>query len=431
MASSNEAPGSPPSPGRIPGAIRACAAVALIPATLAVIGTTFGVVAQLIRKDLELDSIQMGILSSIYLVPLAFLQMSAGRMVDRLGVRRVAIVVAVAAGLATMAFALSGSFLTATTSRLAMGCAAAFGMPMYGVVAARVLSARAVTLAMGVVSLAFGVAGFLGGLLGDAALARGDWRLAMWLVPILSVPIAVIVGWALNLDALRTSEGSAATESVPAPDSAQATSASPAASSAGLLALLRVPQVRRAVIVAFAVGGMFWSLGGYWNAVIARIVWNLPQESWGAVGGAFQLGVGISAPLLALWAMRVGTQLPIRWCTGLAFISFAMWIFSPVELGATASQAVVALLGVSAAALAVNIASALRCVSDASAGACVGLLSGAATLGGMLLLVLPPITTLIPDSTPLLRTYICGGAIALMLGAAHVTTYGKQGGNGT
>lgn len=395
-------------------AILTCSAVAIIPASFAVSGATFGVIGRLMRDDLELDSIEFSVISSIYFVPLALLPVFAGRLVDRHGLRGIATVVVLLGGLATLSFALSASLLAAAGSRLAIGVAAAFGMPMFGVVTARMLTARGVTLAMGVITALFGVAGYVGSIAGDSALRKGDWREPMWIVPVVTLPIAAFVWWCLRSPSLQQSR------SASAPQQTGFVSA--------IVQLFAIREVRSSVMVAFAVGGVFWSFGGAWNALVARVVWRLPPEEWGAVCGAFHIGMGVAAPLLALWAARVGTRVPIRITTGLAFLTLCVWLFSPIQLNALVSQAVVGLLGASASVLAINVASALRCVPVASAGICAGLLSCAATLGGLLLLVLPPLTTLVPESTPLYRTYFCGAAIAALLGLAHLSSYGSSSG---
>lgn len=390
----------------------ACSAVAIIPGSLAVSSAAFGVVGRLVQDDLKIDSIEFSVISSIYFVPLALLPVFAGRLVDRHGLRGIATIVVLLGGLATLCFALSASLLAAAGSRLAIGVAAAFGMPMFGVVTARMLTARGVTLAMGVITALFGVAGYVGSIAGESALRDGDWREPMWIVPVVTLPIAVFVWWFLRSPVLQQSQ------------SASAPAQSGVVSS--IVQLFAIREVRRSVMVAFAVGGVYWSFGGIWNAHVARVVWQLPPEEWGAVCGAFQIGMGVAAPLVALWAVRAGTRLPMCITTGLAFLTLCLWLFSPLELNALGSEAVVALLGASSSALAINVASAVRCVPVASAGICVGLLSGASMLGGVLLLSLPPLTTLIPESTALVRTDYCGAVIAALLGLAHLTSYGTS-----
>ena len=69
------------------------------------------------------------------------------------------------------------------------------------------------------------------------------------------------------------------------------------------------------------------ALGGLLNVTNARVVWKLPEESWGTVNAAFFVGFALGGPVLARITRSVGPRRTLCGALALLAASMAAWAF--------------------------------------------------------------------------------------------------------
>lgn len=393
---------------RWPEALAACGAAVIFPALLGGVTGSFGPLSQSIRASMALTSVEMGLLGGAYLLALACGQLVAGPLIDRFGVRKLSMVALVGLGAIACAFALADSLASAVALRLLMGAAAAFAVPGYGAVAARMTSSGGFAVAMGAASFAFGMASVVGTWVGAGAAASGaeGWRTIYWFIAAATVPGIISVGAALR-----------------GPRFVPIANAAGTSRAAAMISLVRNGDVRRALLIGLGLGGVLFSFGRLWNSYVVRVIWQLPVEDWGLVTSMFHLAYSIASTIIPLLALRFGPLRVLRVATGCAFVFLALWLLSPVQLTSTTAALVAGALGASLSAIAINTALAVRSVPLSQAGTCVALVGSTGLFSGFAMQFLPTLTTQIDGTTPLLRGIMCGSVMALVVGIGHVATY--------
>lgn len=150
-------------------------------------GSTSLMIPQLMH-DLCINLAQIGFLSAGFFYPYVLLQIPAGILADKYGAKRVLVVSTLLLALATLWFALSGSMLTAESSRIFMGVASA-----PGVACAMCLGAKWYPKKFALVAGMFEMMGMIGGALGDYLLSEsiGKYGASMTMV------FCAIAGFAL------------------------------------------------------------------------------------------------------------------------------------------------------------------------------------------------------------------------------------------
>jgi MFS family permease len=133
-------------------------------------GSTSLMVPQLM-EDLCINLTQIGFLSAAFFYPYVLLQIPAGILADKYGARNVLIASTLLLVLGTLWFALSGSLLTAFSSRIFMGVASA-----PGVACAMCLGAKWYPKKFALVAGMFEMMGMIGGALGDYLLSESLTR---------------------------------------------------------------------------------------------------------------------------------------------------------------------------------------------------------------------------------------------------------------
>ena len=171
--------------------LAACAAAA---ALLQIDGTIVTVALPSVGDELSVPAHSLSLVLTAYFVAYGAMLLPGGRLVDRLGSRRVAL-----AGLATFAAgavvgALAGSFEVLILSRVVQGVGAGLVSPasLAGAVSGYPPERRGA--ALGLWGASSGIANLLGPVIGGLLTVTIDWRACWWFF----VPAAAIVAWVVR-----------------------------------------------------------------------------------------------------------------------------------------------------------------------------------------------------------------------------------------
>ena len=381
-----------------------CCLAALPTIVHALTQSLFGGVMTDIRAMLEVSSFGMGVMAAAFNLPSVLLQPGAGALVDRLGAQRMLTAATVGYAACCAWFAFSGSASGATAARLVMGSFAAFLYPAFISVIARLVAAEGRQRAIGLMQMAIGFAGVSGSLLATPVLASDSWRLALGGPAFTALPLAIALWIMLAHPLLRGR--SAAGGSAPA---------------LRLRQVLAIPDIRRACVAAAGTGGIMIALGGLLNVTNARVVWNLPEASWGTVNAAFFIGFALGGPILARITRSFGPRRTLCGAIALLAVSLAAWAYLPVEQGVALACAFTFCAGLGASAMSIAVGVAVRAVPVESAGAASGLVVSSMACSGMVIQAAAMATTAIPGTTPVGRSQACAaGVIVVVLGALWV-----------
>ena len=394
------AEGAMPARNRV---VAACCVAALPTIIHVATQSIFGGTSTDIRLSLEASSASMGVMAASVGVFIMLVSPAAGAMVDRAGPRRTLVAATIGYGMCCAWFALSGSVANSTASRITMGLFAAFLYPAVISVLARLVPPERRQRAIGRMQLAIGLAGILGSLAATPVLASDSWRTVMAVPMVTAIPLGAVLWLVLAMPQLK---GRRAMGGKAAPLT--------------LRQVLARAEIRTACVLAISTGGIMIALGGMLNATAARIVWKLPEESWGSVNAAFYLGYAVGAPALAALTRRIGQGRMLRGALVLLAVSLAAWIYVPLDAGAPAACAVTFGCGLGASAMSIAVTIAVRAVPVESAGVASGILISAISLGGMVIQAGSMASTLVPGSTPLGRVQACAAAViaVVMMGYA-------------
>jgi MFS family permease len=374
--------------------IAACCISALPTITHVMTQSVFGGAATDIKTSLEATSLSMGVLAAAVGVGIMLVSPAAGALVDRFGVRRALTSATLGYGVCCAVLAMSGSVASSTASRVAMGLFAAFLYPAFIAVVARLVTPGNRQRAISGMQLAIGLAGILGSLAATPVLASDSWRVAIGAPMLTAVPLAIALWLALAMPQLR---GRRATGGATPPLT--------------LRQVLGRAEIRTACAVAMATGGIMIAMGGLLNATAARIVWKLPEESWGAANAAFYLGYALGGIVLVSLTRRFGRGRALRGALALLAVSLATFIYLPIEGVAPAACAATFCCGLGASAMSIAVTIAAQAVPAESAGMASGITISAMTMSGMAIQVGSMASTLVPGSTPLGRAQACGAAV--------------------
>jgi MFS family permease len=343
-------------------------------------------------------------MAAAFNLPSVLLQPGAGALVDRLGAQRMLTAATVGYAACCAWFAFSGSASNATAARLVMGSFAAFLYPAFISVIARLVAAEGRQRAIGLMQMAIGFAGVSGSLLATPVLASDSWRLALGGPAFTALPLAIAL-WIMLAHPLLRGRSAAGGSTPPL----------------RLRQVLAIPDIRRACVAAAGTGGIMIALGGLLNVTNARVVWKLPEASWGTVNAAFFIGFALGGPILARIARSFGPRRTLCGAIALLAVSLAAWAYLPVEQGVALACAFTFCAGLGASAMSIAVGVAVRAVPAESAGAASGLVVSSMACSGMVIQAAAMATTAIPGTTPVGRSQACAaGVIVVVLGALWV-----------
>ena len=316
------------------------------------------------RRDFDLTSFEAAALVSIFLLTYGLMQVPAGVLLDRVGVRWALPLAAVGAALAVAAFGGATSFGQLVTARVAAGVFMAFAFPAIGKIARRQLPPTRFALAMAVADMAFGASAVIVAGLTEFVDASA-WRTLVHVQAGIGLLLALVLVPALR--PLSKGQSSALeTEAV--------------GSSLGRV-LRQRSVVRGALLYAWG-AGLTFGFGGYWNLKLqASCGCTAPQvsELSTALFGGLALGM-LAAGLLGnrpdRWRpLLIGASTLSTGLVLLLLLASETWSFSLLA-------ALNLVLGIALGTCSLAFAVAARDVSAKQAATVVAFVNAAGCIGG-------------------------------------------------
>jgi MFS family permease len=356
--------------------------------------TLFGGVASDVRTALDATSASMGVMAATVYVPSILISPGSGALVDRFGARRTLVAATTGFALCWAWFASSTSVPNSIAARASMGVCASFFYPGFIAVTTRLVAPQGRQGVISLMQMGIGLVAVTSSLLATRVLASDAWRTAFLFPAAVAIPITIALWHSLggaSLRGRREAGGSAPPLSI-----AQ---------------VLRRADIRNACIVAFGTGGIMLALGGLLNGVAARVIWNLPEGSWGLVNAAFYLGYAVGGLVLARAVRGFGVSRVLRGSLAFLAASLAAWCYMPMSVGTPAAVVMTLCCGLGTSAMSVAVAVAVRSVPMESTGVASGIVTAAMSLSGFTIQAGAMASTLVPGTTPLGRAQTCAGLV--------------------
>ena len=170
--------------------LAACTAAA---ALLQLDGTVITVALPTVAHDLHVTSASTAIILSAYFAAYALLLFPGGRLVDRFGARRIALVGLMVFAVGAAAGAVASNFGLLVGTRVIQGIGAGLVSPAALAGAVSGFPAERRGSALGIWGASAGVANLIGPLLGGLLTVAFGWRADWWAL----VPLALLAAWAI------------------------------------------------------------------------------------------------------------------------------------------------------------------------------------------------------------------------------------------
>jgi MFS family permease len=325
--------------------------------------------------ELQLKDSDVAIISSVFFISYALMQIPAGVLIDRFGVGWVVPPACLLLGLGTCLLSLSNSMEFAIASRVLMGFAGSFSFLAVAAVARRRINKKQLNIATGLIDFAFGFGAILGAA-GIGWLATDlSWRPILAGVAIAAVPIAILNWFVLGRG-----------ESVSPAGPGQKASFGD-----GIGATLGNRVIWELGFIYMSFVGISFGIGGLWNEPLQE-QFGRTHEAAAMLTTIMFIALSIGALLSGLIADRVGHHYVIL-IGGLILSLVALYriiyISQPAPFWVAGTD--FALLGSGLSVGILIFPMAFREVSDAHAATAVGLVNGVGLLGAGIFQFMPGI----------------------------------------
>ncbi len=334
-----------------------------------------------LMREFSVGAAAVGGLSAWYFYTYAGIQVPVGMLTDRFGPRRLISTAMAVCALASIAFAFSGSLVTASLSRAVVGASVGFGFVGILAIAGYWFPPARFAFLAGMVQ----TAGMLGGMLGQAplriAVDQAGWRGTMGGLAIIALVLAVSIWFVVP----RRPEREPEPVSVPGESSGRPTG--------GTASVMRNQQSWYCAAIGFGLSSIMLGFVGLWGVPWLRDVHGLPGQEAAAITSFLFLGWALGAPIWGWFSDHVGLRKPMV----LVGIVANILLFTAIVHGGVTNGALLSALffvgGVAGSSMTVIFSAMRELNRPAVTGAALGLLnmcvvgSGAVTqpLAGWLL----------------------------------------------
>lgn len=258
------------------------------------LGTIFYVYEMIVKSSISslslvlqgqysLTATELSLISSMFYWCYVVMQIPAGIIIDRIGVRRSLVIASLCCGVGTILFALSDSFSTFLLTRAVMGFGGAFGFVCGLKLAANWLPPRFFPLFAGLVQFM----GYMGGAFTGAPLssivANNNWVYVFLTIGVIGVCISVLTFICIRGKAPYAND-----------ESEHPTFSDVIGQ---LFRLIKKPQILVNAIFCLCVGGVSFALTDLWGKMYLIVVYGLPEDSAALAANTMVfIGIAITSP---------------------------------------------------------------------------------------------------------------------------------------
>ncbi|WP_116964397.1 MFS transporter [Fastidiosibacter lacustris] len=273
-----------------------------------------------LMQDLYLNLIQIGFLSSAFFYPYILLQIPAGFIIDKFGPKKTLFVSTFILAVSTLGFSFSECFGSANISRIIMGIASAPGVACAMYLAARWYPQR-FTLLAGLIEMM----GMLGGALGDYFLEiwiqSYGWRIAMIICAIIGFILALLI-----LIFVKSTQHEICKNTT----KSQKTNCEPHILKHFII-LLKNLNVWRYNLFGGLIFTIISAFASLWCIGFLQTLYP-DHVNYAAYATAFVfIGAAVGAALSGWLASKIGCQLVMQLFSIIAFISFSLLLYLPMQ----------------------------------------------------------------------------------------------------
>jgi nitrate/nitrite transporter NarK len=297
------------------------------------ISNTFGVMQKEVGTVLDINAVQLAMVSGSFLFSYALMQIPVGIMLDRFGPRIILGTGAFLLAVSTYLFSIADSFGMAVGARLLMGIASSGAFVGAALLARRWLVPGIFALAMGLADFAEGAGSWAGNIIFPSLLTDGDeqWRGIMQVLSIIGLFITASLIFIVRDRPPGQGVGGGAR--VPVRRVPQK-----------VWALCKNRQVWLGSVYYAGMSGTLLAFGGIWNIPFQRS-YGLTLEDAAGLNSWFWVGMAISAPLAGwisdmvksrknvMLVSSVGATLMVSLCLYLPYDSYTEAAVSFAFLG--------------------------------------------------------------------------------------------------
>ena len=248
-----------------------------------------------IGHDLGLEASGIALVSSIFFLSYAVMQIPAGILIDRFGSGWVLPPAILALGGGVFLLASADSLGTGVTARLAMGAAGSFSFLGITAITNRRISSRRIGVATGLIDFSFSLGAAIAAIstIRLLLLFNEDWRVLLQWASLLSIPIAIICWFAI---------GRGREDSPRSPDQANSFWSD-------FRNTILNPRIIMIGIIYGGFIGPLLGLSGLWNVQLQE-AFNRGREDASLFTTCMLAGIMVGAPISGAIADRIGRYIP-------------------------------------------------------------------------------------------------------------------------
>lgn len=249
-----------------------------------------------LMKDFAVGGAALGSLSAWYFYTYATIQLPVGMLTDRFGPRKLMSVAMALCALASIAFAVSDSLLTASISRAMVGATVGFGFVGTLAIATYWFKASRFAMLAGVIQ----TAGMIGGMLGQAPLGVAvdhvGWRSTMIGLGGLAAVLSVLLFLVIPKRPKERISGSPSGSRRP---------------SQGIGEVVRNPQSWYCAAIGFGLSSVMLGFVGLWAVPWLTTVQGFARSEAAAIASMLFLGWALGAPTWGWLSDHLGRRKPM------------------------------------------------------------------------------------------------------------------------
>lgn len=266
-----------------------------------------------LMHSLAINAVGLGFMSSFYFYTYTAMQVPAGMLLDRFGVRHIVVVALIVCAFGAVTFGLSYSIMSGSFARLLMGFGSAFAFVSVLAVASRWFAAKHFAMLAGLAQL-FAALGAISGEIPMVFVVENyGWRETMYGLAAVSVVLSILV--ALFVREKRVKE-----EEIHHCD---------AGVLQGLKTILTNRQTAWVALYALFNWAPMATFASLWGVPFLESAYGLSSGQAASLVSLVWIGIGLSSPVIGYWSDRIGLRnRPLRVVTFIGLLSAMAVVYS-------------------------------------------------------------------------------------------------------
>ncbi|HLD17441.1 MAG TPA: MFS transporter [Coxiellaceae bacterium] len=273
-----------------------------------------------LMRDLHIDAIGLGLMSAFYFYTYTGMQIPAGMLLDKFGVRHIVATALVICALGAALFGVTHSMVGGSWARASMGFGSAFAFISVLAVADRWFDKKHFAILAGFAQL-FAALGAMGGEIPVAYIVDHiGWRQTMWGLALISVLLAALVGaFMREPDHQFKEENRVCDKKI----------------SEGLKIILKNPQTWTVGLYAFLNWAPMSLFASLWGVPFLTTAYHMSNGEAATFVSLMWVGIGLASPLIGFWSdairrrillLRVTTFLGLLAASSIVYWHLSLWV---------------------------------------------------------------------------------------------------------